>query len=113
MNEPLNVWNIIDTYFRDNVYYKTQHHIDSFNEFIFSDKNGIRHIIKRQNPLLIYKEEKDGSFLYEIKIYFGETIEDDSESENYGKIKLVDENIFVSSPCEVINDEKKRYPQRW
>ena len=59
MNDPLNVWNIIDTYFRDNVYYKTQHHIDSFNEFIFSEKNGIRHIIKRQNPLLIYKEEKD------------------------------------------------------
>ena len=54
MDEPLNVWNIIDTYFRDNVYYKTQHHIDSFNEFIFSEKNGIRHIIKRQNPLLIY-----------------------------------------------------------
>ena len=83
MDEPLNVWNIIDTYFRDNIYYKTQHHIDSFNEFIFSKKNGIRHIIKRQNPLLIYKEEKENSFLYEIKIYFGETIEDDASSVNY------------------------------
>lgn len=111
MNEPLNVWNIIDTYFRDNVYYKTQHHIDSFNEFIFSEKNGIRHIIKRQNPLLIYKEEKEGSFLYEIKIYFGETIEDNPESSEYGKIKRVDENIFVSSPCEIIDGENKfMYP---
>ena len=111
MNEPLNVWNIIDTYFRDNVYYKTQHHIDSFNEFIFSEKNGIRHIIKRQNPLLIYKEEKEGSFLYEIKIYFGETIEDNPESSEYGKIKRVDENIFISSPCEIIDDKSKfMYP---
>ena len=111
MNEPLNVWNIIDTYFRDNIYYKTQHHIDSFNEFIFSEKNGIKHIIKRQNPLLIYKEESGAGFLYEIKIYFGETIEENRDSVDYGKIKRVDENIFVSSPSEINNGESKfMYP---
>jgi DNA-directed RNA polymerase II subunit RPB2 len=111
MNEPLNVWNIIDTYFRDNIYYKTQHHIDSFNEFVFSEKNGIRHIIKRQNPLLIYKEEKEGSFLYEIKIFFGETLEENPESGDYGGIKRVDENIFISSPAEITGGESKfMYP---
>ena len=57
--KPLDVWTIIETYFRDNPNYKTQHQIDSFNEFITSDTNGIKHIIKRENPLIIYKEALD------------------------------------------------------
>ena len=36
-------WPIIDTYFRDNPYYKSQHQIDSFNEFIYSEVNGIKY----------------------------------------------------------------------
>ena len=38
--KPLDVWTIIETYFRDNPNYKTQHQIDSFNEFIYSKTNG-------------------------------------------------------------------------
>ena len=34
INSKVNVWDVIDTYFRDNVYYKSQHQLDSFNEFI-------------------------------------------------------------------------------
>ena len=50
VNKDYQPWTIIDTYFRDNNYYKSQHQIDSFNEFITSDDNGIRMIIKRNNP---------------------------------------------------------------
>ena len=51
----IDVWTIIDTYFRDTLYYKSQHQIDSFDEFIFSEENGIRNIIKRENPFHILK----------------------------------------------------------
>ena len=37
-------WIIIDTYFRDTSYYKSQHQIDSFDEFVFSKENGIDNI---------------------------------------------------------------------
>ena len=68
----LDPWILIETYFRDNPNYKTQHQIDSFNEFIFSKTNGIQHIIKRENPLIIFKEPDkslDSSFRYEINIF--------------------------------------------
>ena len=44
----INTWDIIDTFFRDTEYYKSQHQIDSFNEFIFSKENGVENIIKRR-----------------------------------------------------------------
>ena len=73
--KPLDIWAIIETYFRDNPNYKSQHQIDSFNEFIFSKTNGIEYIIKRENPQLMYKEElQKDQYKYEISIYYGETI---------------------------------------
>ena len=48
-SKKLDVWQVIDTYFRDNPNYKSQHQIDSFNEFIFSKTNGIEYIIKRKS----------------------------------------------------------------
>ena len=90
----VNVWDIIDTYFRDTPYYKSQHQIDSFNEFIFSEENGIRNIIKRENPFILFKGETSdkNKFLYEIKIYFGETLD------SSGNPKSDIENIFISAP---------------
>ena len=41
----IDTWAIIDTYFRDTNYYKSQHQLDSYNEFIYSETNGIQHII--------------------------------------------------------------------
>ena len=35
MEEELNVWDIIDTYFRDNKYKSFRNQLDSFNEFVF------------------------------------------------------------------------------
>ena len=33
--DKIDVWTIIDTYFRDTTYYKSQHQLDSYNEFIY------------------------------------------------------------------------------
>ena len=91
----VNEWDIIDTFFRDTEYYKSQHQIDSYDEFIFSEDNGVRNIIKRENPFILFKGENKskGTFSYEIRIFFGETLNDKGEP-----IKDK-ENIFVSSPA--------------
>jgi len=107
-DKTIDIWPIIDTYFRDNPYYKSQHQLDSYDEFIYSKTNGIEHIIKRGNPLRIYKEplNSDGSeYKYEIEIYFGEIIEED------GSIHSKSESLFVSSPTEYIKEQSKfMYP---
>jgi DNA-directed RNA polymerase II subunit RPB2 len=116
INNKVDVWNVVDTYFRDEPYYKSQHQVDSYNEFIFSKDNGIQNIIKRENPFIIHQGDKGGnnvSFKYEISFYFGETLNDDSESPNYGKI--IDdkdiENIFISTPTLYDNESSKyMYP---
>ena len=100
----LDVWNIIETYFRDNPNYKSQHQIDSFNEFLTSETNGLKYIIKRENPLIIYKDILDpakNEYKYQINIYYGETLNQDGEIDN-----SIKENIYFSSPIEYINDEK-------
>ena len=105
--KPLDVLAIIKTYFRDNPNYKSQHQIDSFNEFIYSKTNGIEYIIKRENPQLMYKEElQKGQYKYEISIFYGETIIEDGEKK--GEINTTKENIFVSSPIEYV-DKKTSY----
>ena len=54
MKDKVNVWDVIDTYFRDEPYYKSQHQVDSFNEFILSKENGIQNIIKRSSNNLTH-----------------------------------------------------------
>ena len=95
LKKYVNEWDIIDTFFRDTNYYKSQHQVDSFDELIFSEENGIRNIIQRENPFILFKGEnkKKGTFTYEIKIYFGETLDENGEP-----LKDI-ENIFVSSPA--------------
>ena len=97
--KKLDPWTIIETYFRDNPNYKSQHQIDSFNEFIFSKSNGIEYILKRENPQIIYKEEIQSSgpsnYRYEINLYYGETLDAKGLQD-----ETVSENVFVSSPIE-------------
>ena len=105
MTDAIDTWSIIDTYFRDTPYYKSQHQLDSYNEFIYSETNGIQHIIKRNNPLRIYKESLNSEgteFKYEIEIYFGETLSEDGETQTSES-----ENIFVSSPTEYTKETPK------
>ena len=101
--KPLDVWDIIETYFRDNPNYKSQHQIDSFNEFIYSKTNGIEYIIKRENPQIIYKEATNsdkGQYRYQINLFYGETLNDDGTINN----NIID-NLFISSPTEYINNK--------
>jgi len=102
----INPWDIIDTYFRDTSYYKSQHQIDSFDEFIFSKENGIDNIIRRENPFILYKGDRRGGgdkdFSYEMRIFFGETLDVNTGEPLEGK-----ENIFTSSPAIYNADEKK------
>jgi len=103
--DKIDVWTIIDTYFRDTTYYKSQHQLDSYNEFIYSETNGIQHIIKRNNPMRIFKESLNSDateFKYEIEMFFGETLDEDGQIDITKK-----ENIFVSSPTEYTNETPK------
>ena len=34
---PLDIWALIDTYFRDNPYHKTRHQLDSYDELLYSE----------------------------------------------------------------------------
>tara|TARA_B100000900_G_scaffold416092_1_gene449021 strand:- start:413 stop:4141 length:3729 start_codon:yes stop_codon:yes gene_type:complete len=99
-SKKLNPWTIIETYFRDNPNYKSQHQIDSFDEFIFSKRNGIEYILKRENPQIIYKEEIPGGdsskYRYEINLYYGETLDEKTGL----PMESVTDNVFVSSPIE-------------
>jgi DNA-directed RNA polymerase II subunit RPB2 len=95
----VNEWDVIDTFFRDTDYYKSQHQIDSFDEFLFSKENGLQQIITRENPFILFKGENKGEFSYEIRIYFGETLDETGDI-----INGID-NIFVSSPA-IYKDEK-------
>ena len=104
--KELDVWSIIETYFRDNPNYKSQHQVDSFNELIHSKTNGIEHIIKRENPQIIYKEAIDadkGKYKYQINLYYGETLNEDGSVNN----NIID-NLFISSPT-VYNNGKSSY----
>tara|TARA_B110000285_G_scaffold57608_1_gene65826 strand:- start:164 stop:3862 length:3699 start_codon:yes stop_codon:yes gene_type:complete len=104
--KKLDVWQIIETYFRDNPNYKSQHQVDSFNEFIYSKTNGIEYIVKRENPQIIYKDALDiekGKYRYQINIHYGETLNEDGSIND----KIID-NLFVSSPTEYV-DGKSTY----
>jgi DNA-directed RNA polymerase II subunit RPB2 len=94
--QSVDKWDIIDTFFRDTEYYKSQHHIDSFNEFIYSNDNGIKQIITRENPFIIFKGEtkQRSDFQYEIQIFYGETLLDSGDIDT-----SIEENVFVSSPA--------------
>ena len=102
--KSLDVWQIIETYFRDNPNYKSQHQVDSFNEFIESKTNGMEYIVKRENPQIIYKDIDDkGNYRYQINIHYGETLNDDGSINE----KIIDD-FFVSSPTEYV-DGKSTY----
>lgn len=62
--------NLIDKYFRTNVYPYTKHHIDSYDQFLRED---LTSIIKANNPILIVKDKiKDSNaYTYKIELFVG------------------------------------------
>lgn len=62
---------ILHTYFTTNPYPYTQHHIDSYDQFVQED---MIHIIRSQNPIILVKELLDDQlnlYKYRVKIYVG------------------------------------------
>ena len=104
--KPLDPFLLIDTFFRDRPLWKSQHAIDSFNQFISSPTNGLQYILKRENPQRILKESIDeakGIFKYEISMYYGCHIESLHEDGSLDKYNDKD-HIYISSPIEYVED---------
>ena len=100
--KPLDPFIIVDTLFQSKDLWKSQHAIDSYNQFISSDTNGIKYIVQRENPQVILKEELEGGFRYEISLYYGHKIESlvGDKPDKYET-----DQIYISSP--VIHSEGK------
>jgi len=101
----INSWDVVDTFFRDTNYYKSQHQIDSFDEFIFSEQNGIRNIIKRENPQIIYKEAiNSDKGEYFINQYLQPAKKNKNKIEAHGYAKIYEEvfNVFKEKNINIL-----------
>jgi DNA-directed RNA polymerase II subunit RPB2 len=62
-------WALLDTYFRDNAFFITAHHLLTFNEFL---EEKIRFIIKSMNPIDMLKNDPDTNEIkLVLKVYVG------------------------------------------
>jgi DNA-directed RNA polymerase II subunit RPB2 len=93
--KPLDPFLIVDTFFQSRPLWKSQHAIDSFNQFVSSSTNGLKYIVQRENPQVILKDEIEGGFRYEISLYYGYRIEGlaDGVPEHYET-----DRVYISSP---------------
>ena len=66
----MNVWDLIDTYFRDNPDILVRHHMESYNDFILK---GIPRIFKENNPVVIMQHQIENTTEYErqVRLYMG------------------------------------------
>lgn len=64
------VWNIIDSYFKENPSCLVAHHLDSYNDFY---KKGIYKIFQEKNPVKIYSmyDENIKDYRHKCEMYFG------------------------------------------
>ena len=64
------IWKIIYSYFDNDRYYMTNHHLDSFNDYIL---NKIPQTFKENNPQTLYlgKFETTKNYKYELEIFYG------------------------------------------
>ena len=70
MNFNKIAWKTLESYFLDNPYYLTQHHINSYDSFFNKE---IFEIIKEKNPIQINKnfDERLDDFLFKCELYIG------------------------------------------
>lgn len=93
MNYFEDTWQVIDTYFKDNPYFLTKHHLESWNDFV---SNRIINTIKVLNPYIILKNQDNGRIQHEINIYVG---------------GLEGNDIFLTKPTIYENGEQRiMYP---
>jgi DNA-directed RNA polymerase II subunit RPB2 len=82
------VWNIIDTYFRDNPQALVRHHIESYNDFLDYD---LSNLFRETNPLKIdleYNDQKN-TFQSSAQLFFGGR---EGKKIYYGKPIIYDEH---------------------
>lgn len=95
----MDIWKVIDTYFKSNKYYFTRHHIDSYNDFVVSK---IPYIIQTLNPFIILKE--DSMFRVEVEVDPNIKIINpvyDSDKLLYPNVaRLQNKNYF----CDIVSD---------
>ena len=85
------VWNMIDTYFKDNPNWIVKHHTDSYNLFL---KDGIKQIFREKNPIRIMKDQdpKTNIFANRCNLYLGGK---NGDKIYYGKPVIYDDNDDV------------------
>ncbi len=88
------VWNIIETYFKENSHFLVDHHLSSYNDFVW---NGIPRIFKQNNPIKIVKEQDPNTNEYRLQcfLYLGGK---NGDKIHYGKPVVYNE----------LNDEHKK-----
>ena len=89
----MNEWDILDTYFREHMYAFTQHHLDSYRQFL---KRYIPETIKSYNPITMIKLDEDSNKKtrdekVKVQVYVGGTAGD---------------KIYLDRPV-ILDDENK------
>ena len=93
MNYFKDTWITLDSYFQNNPYFLTKHHLDSFNDFV---ANRLVNTISALNPILVIKNQNNGELIHEIEVYVGGPSSDE---------------IFLNKPTVVEDNEQKiMYP---
>ena len=67
-------WKVIEQYFASNKYFLTNHHLDSYDDFV---SNRIMSTIKVLNPIRVFKSENNDTKTHDIEVFVGG--EDSSE----------------------------------
>ena len=103
----MDIWKVIDTYFKSNQYYFTRHHIDSYNDFVI---NKIPYIIETLNPFIIVKE--DSAYRVEVTVDPNIKIINpvyDTDKMMYPNVaRLQNKNYF----CDIVTNVTIRYFQK-
>jgi DNA-directed RNA polymerase II subunit RPB2 len=92
MNYDQVIWNIIDTYFKENPYALVNHQLNSYERFVSED---IPTIFKQKNPIRILKnqDEKSKAFNLRCHLYLGGV---NGDKIYYGKPCIYDESADPS-----------------
>jgi DNA-directed RNA polymerase II subunit RPB2 len=61
-------WYVIDDYFKSNKYFITNHHIDSWNDFV---TNKLINTIQVLNPFIVLKNQDENKVAHEIQVFVG------------------------------------------
>ena len=63
----MDIWNVIDVYYKSNTHYLTRHHIDSYNDFVLSK---IPYTVETLNPFIIVKDDSK----YRVEIHIDDNV---------------------------------------